>query len=174
MSLIKTSSSLLFIFMWWRTGSNRRHSPLQGDALPTELRHHYCTLEEIRTLNHSYELPGWNRLVTPMSECIFIVVSGGNDPPSHALQACANPFQLRHHMWIRWDSNSHDVRHLFQPSLGPYRSLVSNQYKILPFLCDRSVLIRLPFGSQPNALPIELQSPCYFVERSGFEPLSSA
>ena len=57
-----------------------------------------CTPEEIRTLNHSYELPGWNRLVTPMSECIFIVVSGGNDPPSHALQACANPFQLRHHI----------------------------------------------------------------------------
>lgn len=31
----------------------------------------FCTLVGTRTLNYAYALSGWNRLVTPMSRCIF-------------------------------------------------------------------------------------------------------
>jgi hypothetical protein len=31
----------------------------------------FCIPGQIRTVNHAYALPGWNRLVTPMSGYIF-------------------------------------------------------------------------------------------------------
>lgn len=62
---------------------------------------YFSTGKETRTLSHSYELPGWNRLVTPMSTCIFINYITFN-----------SPFQWRFPVTIR-------VLWFFRPTLLP-------------------------------------------------------
>ena len=43
----------------------------------------------IRTLIHAYALSGWNRLVTPMSECIFWLVEGNQTLFAAATRPCS-------------------------------------------------------------------------------------
>ena len=66
-----------------------------GDPTDTKPVTCFCIPGQIRTVNHAYALPGWNRLVTPMSGYIS-VVSIGIEPTSSAFQTDAKPSQLRH------------------------------------------------------------------------------
>ena len=62
--------------IWWCGSDSNRHPWIFSPVRTDHLRYHtFCTPVRIRTYNQSldpFRKAGWSRLVTPMSECVYL------------------------------------------------------------------------------------------------------
>ena len=130
----------------------------------------FCTPGQIRTVNHSYELSGWNRLVTPTSRCIsyfWHCVRGSNPYLTWPRLGLWKPTSRRI-VLIHLDERSSGFWHPFilisklvyiPPSFFPF---ASSLYKRLCLLFSSPYLSFFLFLERG------------FADRTGLEPATSA